>query len=379
MKTAAFCLAVFFAATAAHAGSFTAPRGQHFVALASAKNLDEAIGIARLYGDGAQVVSSQSGWYAVILGPTPQPSLAAFKAAYQGWPEIPRDAVWSRGNNYIDGVWAPDPQTPKAIEVTVTAPVETGTEEFQVTATATIANETQSVRLRAMDNANEAFDLATKPDYYSDFGTTVRLANLDPLSPEPETMLTQYTGGAHCCVATWFAAKKDSAWQLSEGAMLDGGGYWLEDVDGDAAYELLSVDNAFLYAFESYAGSFATIEVHRLRNGVVEAVPRDSKWRSRIAQDLAGKDFMAKMEPELWRSNGFLAPWVATKILLGEGDEAWKKMLKSYDRDSGFGPQSCASGKSVEQCAVEDLKAIPFPQALAAFLNDNGYTPVPGP
>jgi serine protease Do len=378
MKAAIYCLTAFLSAATAEAGSYTAPEGQHFVALASAKILDEAIGIARLYGDSAQVVSSQSGWYAVILGPTPEPSLEAFKAAYQGWPAIPADAVWSKGNNYIDGAWGADPLTPKALEVPAAAPVETAIGEFKVTATASIANETQSVRLQASDGGKAAFDLTTKPDYYSDFGATLRLVNLDPASPDPETMLTQYTGGAHCCVATWFAAKKDDNWQLSEGAMLDGGGYWLEDVDNDDAYELLSVDNAFLYAFESYAGSFSTIVIQRLRNGGVEDAPHDARWRSRMVQDLAGKEFMAKMEPELWHSNGFLTPWVATKILLGEGEEAWKRMLKTYDRNAEFGTYVCTTGEPIDKCSTENTKLLPYPEALAAFLRDNGYTPVPG-
>ena len=52
-------------------------------------------------------------------------------------------------------------------------------------------------------------------------------------------------------------------------------------------------------------------------------------------------------------------------------------MLKSYDKASDFGPQICTSGETVENCPVENLKAVPFPEALASFLEENHYLPVP--
>jgi hypothetical protein len=234
------------------------------------------------------------------------------------------------------------------------------------------------VQLTGWKGDAELFDLATPKDYYSEFGNTMRLVPLDPATADPEAIITQYTGGAHCCTASWIAAEgKDQLWSLVTGQTLDGSGYWLEDVDGDQSYELLNIDNSFLYAFESYAGSFATIDISQLRGGTLVPYQRNEAWKRRITQDLAGKEFLAGLNPELWNSNGFLAPWVATKILLGEGEAAWQKMLANHEKDNGFGPQVCTTGEPVESCAPENMKPVPFPEALAAFLKDNGYTPVP--
>lgn len=378
MKSFAAAIALTFFAATAHAGSVSLKENEHFVAVASSKSLDEAIGIARLYSDPAQVFSSQNGWYAVVLGPTTAPSLKVFKKNYQGWPEIPADAVWSKGNNYIDGAWIADPLVPAAHELTLTAPrvVERG--GFKVLATQQRRDDAQSITIKGTEGNKEVFSFTTPEDFYMEYGATLRLGPLDPTTPGPETIVTQYTGGAHCCVATWIATIKDGAWALVEGIQLDGGGYWLEDVDGNDTYELLNVDNAFLYAFESYAGSFATIEINQLRGGAIAPMPKNDAWRRRLVQDLAGKEFLARLTPELWNSNGFLAPWVATKILLGEGEAAWQKMLASYEKDNGFGPQVCTTGEPVESCAPENMKPVPFPEALAQFLKENGYTPVPG-
>ena len=335
------------------------------------------MGIARLFSEPAQVISAQNGWYAVVLGPTVEPSLKAFRASYQGWPDVPADAVWSKGNTYIDGAWLADPLTPQPKEINAAAPLLAEAGGFKVIATVKVSDEKQSVAMAGSEGSNSAFTLATVPDYYSDFGATLRLSQLDPATPQPETMVTQYTGGAHCCVATWFAAQRDGSWSLFEGSQLDGGGYWLEDIDNDDSYELLNIDNSFLYAFEAYAGSFATIRISHLRNGSILPVERNDRWQERIREDLAGKEFLAMLNPELWKSNGFIAPWVATKILLGEGEAAWKKMLLNYEKDNGFGPQVCTTGESVESCAPENMKAVPFPEVLAAFLAANGYTPVP--
>ena len=377
MKTIVVFLAAVLASATAHAGSVSLPENQHFVAVASSKDFHEAVGIARLFSEAAQVFSAQNGWYAVVLGPTVEPSLKAFRANYQGWPDVPGDAVWSKGKTYIDGAWIADPLTPQPKEINAAAPLLAEAGDFKVIATVNVSDEKQSVAIAGSDGGNSAFSLATPLDYYSDFGATVRLGQLDPATPQPETMVTQYTGGAHCCVATWFAAQRDGNWSLFEGSQLDGGGYRLEDIDNDNSFELLNIDNSFLYAFEAYASSFATIRISHLRNGAILPVDRDDRWRERIREDLAGKEFLAKLNPDLWKSNGFLAPWVATKIMLGEGDAAWKKMLATYEKDNGFGPQVCTTGEPVESCAPENMKAVPFPEALAAFLEANGYTPVP--
>jgi hypothetical protein len=353
--------------------------GLHWITVASAQDKDQAIGIARLYGDGARVVASQSGWFGVVLGPVKDKSLAAFVKSWQGWPEIPKDAVFSNGAKFTATAWQPPADVPGYAEFSFDQPATSRLGGYTVTATLTHSGDNQVVGLAGGKDGAGSFTLETPPDIYSELGNRLRLAPLDPASAAPEVMLTQYTGGAHCCMATWFASETEPGhWELFDTAMLDGDGYRLEDIDGDGSYELLSADNAFLYAFDSYAGSVAPIVISRLRGEEIEPVPQDAAWRARIAQDLAGLEFLAKLDPQMWKGNGFLAGWVATKILLGQGDAAWKKMLASYDQASDFGPQICTSGEKVDDCPADNLKPVPFPEALAAFLKENGYTPVPG-
>jgi serine protease Do len=88
-------------------------------------------------------------------------------------------------------------------------------------------------------------------------------------------------------------------------------------------------------------------------------------------------EFSAKINPDLWKSNGFLVAWVASKIRLGDGDEAWAKFMASYDKNSDFGPQICTTGQKVDDCPAGKLKAQPIPEGFAEFLEANGYYPLP--
>ena len=49
---------------------------------------------------------------------------------------------------------------------------------------------------------------------------------------------------------TKIATKVGTEWRVIQGKTIDGdGGYTFDDIDGDGAAELLSVDQSFLYTF----------------------------------------------------------------------------------------------------------------------------------
>ena len=362
----------------AQAGDLSLKDGSHWVALASSKDLNQAIGIARLYSSqNVRVVASQNGWYGVVLGPVHAASLEAFRKAYQGWPELPADALFSRGDKYTGTLWHP-PAAPPVIEFSAATPAEASDDGLTVTASLNKSDNGQIVHIEGRAGSTALFGFDTPEDFYADFGTTLQLVPLDPASPMPEALFAQSTGGAHCCAATWIVSEaRPGAWQLTAAGLLDGSGFWLEDIDGDGSFELMSVDNAFLYAFDSYVASFAPIRVENLRSGKVGEAAHDTAWTGRVAQDLGAMEFNAKLNPAIWKSNGYLAAWVATKIELGQGDEAWAKMLKNYDRASNFGPQTCITGQDIDNCPADKMRTVPFPKALAEFLKTNGYVPVP--
>ena len=98
---------------------------------------------------------------------------------------------------------------------------------------------------------------------------------------------------------------------------------------------------------------------------------------SRIVQDLAGIEFEAKVRPDVWKENGFLAGWVAAKIRLGQGIDAWNTVVQNIDKNSDFGPQQCTTGQKIDDCPADKTKPVPILKALASFLKENGYAPLP--
>jgi hypothetical protein len=205
----------------------------------------------------------------------------------------------------------------------------------------------------------------------------VRLIRLDPAARHPAVVLTAYTGGMHCCTVTTIAAEQgDGRWSLAQGRRLDADGYEFEDVDGDGVVELVSLDNSFLYAFTSYVGSFAPPRLSRLEGGRLVDVTRRPAMRGFLRQSVQALEF--GRTPEQWRENGFLAGWVATRSLLGEGHAAWAAMEPLHQEFSMMTPELCPDG-SLDGCPEARKRRVPFKEAFAAHLRANGYPLDPPP
>src|SRR5207244_690306 len=87
----------------AMADDLTLSGAKHWITVASSRDKDEAIGIARLYqSQHGRVVDSKSGWLAVVIGPVDTASLKIFRKSYQDWPDIPGDARISQGENFTE-------------------------------------------------------------------------------------------------------------------------------------------------------------------------------------------------------------------------------------------------------------------------------------
>jgi hypothetical protein len=81
---------------------------QRWVVLASRRDVDEAIGVARYYiGDfpSVRVVKANNGIYAVILGPEQTTNMLAFRERAKNLPPIPTDAFLSRGDSWTEEIW----------------------------------------------------------------------------------------------------------------------------------------------------------------------------------------------------------------------------------------------------------------------------------
>jgi hypothetical protein len=366
-----------------------------WLALASSKDKDVAIGIARrstYMANTVKVISSKSGYYGVIIGPYSANSINELKKQDRDsrLGELPNDALLSKGDNYIDTVWQAKASGVGAVAYSIDKHVEFSSGSLSVKI---LGRKLEPDRAYTNVTGKDAIgtfnfdigkdlptdELALAEEFAGLQYNKAAVVKLMPQSPTPQVVITNYTGGAHCCTNTWILSRdaEHAAWSKTRAENLDGDGYWYEDVDGDGALEMLSVDNHFLYTFDSYAGSVAPIKITKFEGGKFEDVSETPAMRGRLVQDLAGIEFEAKTRPEMWTQNGFLAGWAASKIRLGEGEAAWNKVLTNINLKSDFGPQECTSGQSVGDCPAQNLKTVPILKALASFLKENGYGPLP--
>ncbi|MDE2446782.1 MAG: hypothetical protein KGO94_11420, partial [Alphaproteobacteria bacterium] len=342
--------------------------------------------------DVVKVVTSESGYYGVILGPYNVKTMQELKKkdANNQLSALPPDALLSRGDKYLKTVWE-------------NKPTGIGAVAYSLDKAAVFSSGSLSVKVQAQKQGKEnaytivsgqdgagtfhfdigkdlpADEMASAEEYKGLLYHKAGVAKLVKDAPSKQIVVTAYTGGAHCCTKTWIISRDTdhAAWGMTEGETLDGDGYWFEDVDGDGTLELLSVDNHFLYAFDSYAGSFAPVKIYKLQNGKIDDVSEADAMRHRLVQDLAGMEFEAKARPDLWKENGFLAGWVAAKIRLGQGEDAWNTVTQNMQKDTGFGPEICTTGQDLADCPQDKIQAVPVVKALASFLKDNGYGPLP--
>jgi hypothetical protein len=200
---------------------------------------------------------------------------------------------------------------------------------------------------------------------------------LDLSTPVPQVVMTAFTFGAHCCTITYIATVLASGeWRVLDALQLDGDGYRFVDIDNDGAKEMVSYDNSFLYAFASYADSNAPTRITKLSGSDLNDVTMEPKYRAFLRRELQQMEADAKKDPDLWHKNGFLGGWVAAKSLVGEADDAWKRMLASYDRDSDWPLEVCTTGQEPDQCPKDKMRQQTFPEALKKLLQSSDY-PLP--
>ena len=388
-------LSLLASAQIAQAESLALTGKMHWLTLASTKDKDIAIGIARrssLMAKTVKVVSSQNGYYAIILGPYAANSINAVKKADTEGQlgDLPKDALLSSGDKYIETVW--DSKSghiePLAYSIQKAAEFNSGSLTVKIQGQK-LDKENAYTSVDGKDDKGPFHfdigkdlpkdDLGNAEEFMGLIFNQAELVKLVANSPSPQVVVKNNSGGAHCCTKTTIFSRDmaQSTWSEVEGKPLDGDGYWFEDLDGDGIMELLSIDNNFLYAFDSYAGSVAPIQIAKLQNGKIEDVSTTPAMHARLVQDLAGIEFEAKIRPEIWKENGFLAGWVASKIRLGDGEAAWAKVAHNMKEDTGFGPQVCTSGQKIDDCPSDNLKPIPVLKGLAVFLKENGYAPLP--
>ncbi len=354
--------------------------------MASRQSLDEAIGVANAYRwrfPTVRVMQATNGWYAIVAGPERIPNPRPFKEALVRAGEIPSDTIITRGQGYVAEVWRPSTFKPL-----IQAKYD-GSKQLNLRAGELVLNVSslssgeQSGRFPVLSgyaNGRLAFMARLEESSNEVPNAGVAVVRLDPTSPEPQVVFSSFWGGAHCCTVTKIATKVGTEWRIVQGKTLDGGsGYMFDDIDGDGAAELLSVDQSFLYTFAPYAGSWAPERISQLSGERLVDVTTLPAFRRYMRQELYRMEYVASREPSLWRSNGFLAAWVATKAVVGEFDDAWNRMIPLYDRSNDWPLTECTVAKVEGLCPDGKERTIEFPVALRKHLEEQGYIPRSAP
>jgi hypothetical protein len=200
------------------------------------------------------------------------------------------------------------------------------------------------------------------------------IAEMDPDNGHPEVYFTTYSGGAHCCSKIVVAEElADKKWTAVEVGEFDGGGDYLDDVDGDGLAEVVTVDNRFLYKFDCYACSAAPLTMTTIRNGALVDITTDPRFLPAHREWL--KEIEDTVDPaERWQSPGFLAGWVAAKIRVGEGAGAWADLRAHWNLAKDEGEDVCLTGDDVDNCPKSQVRLMKFPDRLKLFLDQSGST-----
>ncbi len=224
--------------------------------------------------------------------------------------------------------------------------------------------EVDGVKVAEATGAETDFDVDT---------ASASIAKMAAANPDPAVYFSSYSGGAHCCNTIIVVEHVGDRWVAVPVGDFDGDGDYLNDLDGDGLAEISTIDNRFLYQFDSYAASAAPLVIYTVKDGAVVDITRDSKFLP------AHREWLRQIEEYLepadrWTSRGFLAGWLAEKIVLGEGAQAWSELTANWDAASDEGEEACTTGGDIEECAKDDLKVLKFPERLRLFLTQNGYT-----
>ena len=358
--------------------SFALSGDQRWIVLSERQDGEAAIGLARdQIGENpkVQVARTKDGKYAVLVGPQPLMSAEALKEQFSERRGV-ANVRQSGGEEFVARAWQNTDARLAAGEMQDGKPVSLSAGPLS------LALRMQRVKKR---NGDETYVLVAegredgKPVFtarsealYSP-QPPARAAIIKLEGPAPQAVTGYYTGGAHCCIRSTIATKAASGkWTLLSAGALDGEyGPIFEDLDGDGTQEMLSGDNRFLYAFDAYAFSRMPAKIEKLIGGRIVDVTRKPEYRRYHQQYLAAME--ARAEEDDWKQGGFLAGWVAQKVLLGEGVDAFVRMQKTHDPGTGAPFEECTINRPVDKCPENRKKTVSFADALRKFLDKNGY------
>ncbi|SAY39118.1 hypothetical protein [Candidatus Synechococcus spongiarum] len=204
----------------------------------------------------------------------------------------------------------------------------------------------------------------------------VQMVEFDVDNSSPEVLLSQYTGGAHCCaLVTIFRENGQGEWQAIDAGAFDGDIFAATEPVPGHGYLLATVDNRFLYRFSSYTGSSAPLQFLALQGEKVVDVGHQPHLRPLFEKD-AQRQAQILDNNRGGEVNGLLAGYAASHARAGRIEEAWPVVLQRHDPDSQWGLEYCPNEEYHDhggECGQESRRHPNFPSALAALLREAGY------
>ena len=363
------------------AGAGEQPGEKRWLVMAARQDQTEATDLARAYArevSGVRVLRTRNGWHAVVVGPLAVHTIAEARKSLPPAMSLPSDAYLANGDGFGEMIYrAPDSPVLGMIAYDGTKPAMLRHGDITVVLdSVTVRPKERVPTLVGRSGGAVLFQNRFDDIALEDPQSEARFVRLDLATPEPQVVFSAFSGGAHCCTLTRIATQvAGGAWRWVDAGMIDGEGYAFEDVDGDGAAELVGIDNSFLYAFASYAESFAPPVVLRLSGGALHTVTLTPAIRPYLDRELRGMERAARVDPSLWTNTGFLAGWAAAMAQLGRIDSAWPRVVAGAGEER-FPTGACLVKAPADDCPPDKRVMASFPEALAAHLARQGY-PVP--
>jgi hypothetical protein len=193
-------------------------------------------------------------------------------------------------------------------------------------------------------------------------GHSLRFAVL-AAGAKPSLVLNLYSGGAHCCtIAQVFAPSRGPRWTVTSHSFGDPG-YRLTDLNHDGAFEFMTADDRFAYAFTDYAGSGLPLQILTFTNGRFTDITRSHP--ALIARDASTwmRAFQDQRRSHYADTTGVVAAWAADEDNLGH--EATVARFLNQQAHAGH-----LNSELKPQVPVGQR----FVTALGRFLEKLGYT-----
>jgi hypothetical protein len=189
----------------------------------------------------------------------------------------------------------------------------------------------------------------------------------------PYLLVNTFTGGAHCCgVIELFIVHPNRIEQVDLDQFQEG--FPIPDVrdfDGDGLVDFMVDDRGFMNRFTSWAEGRRPPVILNVVDGKVVDVSARPGFRPLFAK--AARRLRTEcLHPDGISPNGACAAYVAAAGRAGNFKKAWAEMLAAHDPDSKEG-LLCRLSLADESCPSDDLTYATYPDALRAFLREQGF------